>query len=278
MLYSKGLSDNSVKAYISDLYNLFIENKVTDVNSANLNNLIDLISKKTYSPNTKKRKLSVIKQFVKWFNTNHQQKLIILEDIKIKSGQKLPETLSILEIDKMINYFKLDSFLSSRNRTIIDFMYSTGCRVSELCNVKISDLDLDFDDDYVQLTGKGSKQRIVPIGSKLKENLVLYLDTRNLKDPKNLSPLLFLSKSNNRLDRTAIFRLIKSTALNTGVKINVHPHTLRHSAATHMLEAGCDLRTLQEYLGHTSVSTTQIYTKLTKEFLNEVFNESHPRA
>lgn len=276
MLYSKGLSDNSVKAYISDLYNLFIENKVTDVNSANLNNLIDLISKKTYSPNTKKRKLSVIKQFVKWFNTNHQQKLIILEDIKIKSGQKLPETLSILEIDKMINYFKLDSFLSSRNRTIIDFMYSTGCRVSELCNVKIS--DLDFDDDYVQLTGKGSKQRIVPIGSKLKENLVLYLDTRNLKDPKNLSPLLFLSKSNNRLDRTAIFRLIKSTALNTGVKINVYPHTLRHSAATHMLEAGCDLRTLQEYLGHTSVSTTQIYTKLTKEFLNEVFNESHPRA
>ena len=276
MLYSKGLSDNSVKAYISDLYNLFIENKVTDVNSANLNNLIDHISKKTYSPNTKKRKLSVIKQFVKWFNTNHQQKLIILEDIKIKSGQKLPETLSILEIDKMINYFKLDSFLSSRNRTIIDFMYSTGCRVSELCNVKIS--DLDFDDDYVQLTGKGSKQRIVPIGSKLKENLVLYLDTRNLKDPKNLSPLLFLSKSNNRLDRTAIFRLIKSTALNTGVKINVHPHTLRHSAATHMLEAGCDLRTLQEYLGHTSVSTTQIYTKLTKEFLNEVFNESHPRA
>lgn len=276
MLYSKGLSDNSVKAYISDLYNLFIENKVTDVNSANLNNLIDLISKKTYSPNTKKRKLSVIKQFVKWFNTNHQQKLIILEDIKIKSGQKLPETLSILEIDKMINYFKIDSFLSSRNRTIIDFMYSTGCRVSELCNVKIS--DLDFDDDYIQLTGKGSKQRIVPIGSKLKENLVLYLDTRNLKDPKNLSPLLFLSKSNNRLDRTAIFRLIKSTALNTGVKINVHPHTLRHSAATHMLEAGCDLRTLQEYLGHTSVSTTQIYTKLTKEFLNEVFNESHPRA
>ena len=276
MLYSKGLSDNSVKAYISDLYNLFIENKVTDVNSANLNNLINLISKKTYSSNTKKRKLSVIKQFVKWFNTNHQQKLIILEDIKIKSGQKLPETLSILEIDKMINYFKLDSFLSSRNRTIIDFMYSTGCRVSELCNVKIS--DLDFDDDYVQLTGKGSKQRIVPIGSKLKENLVLYLDTRNLKDPKNLSPLLFLSKSNNRLDRTAIFRLIKSTALNTGVKINVHPHTLRHSAATHMLEAGCDLRTLQEYLGHTSVSTTQIYTKLTKEFLNEVFNESHPRA
>jgi integrase/recombinase XerD len=276
LLYSKGLSDNSVKAYISDLYNLFIENKVIDVNSANLNNLIDLISKKTYSPNTKKRKLSVIKQFVKWFNRNHQQKLIILEDIKIKSGQKLPETLSILEIDKMINYFKLDSFLSSRNRTIIDFMYSTGCRVSELCNVKIS--DLDFDDDYVQLTGKGSKQRIVPIGSKLKENLVLYLDARNRKDPKNLSPLLFLSKSNNRLDRTAIFRLIKSTALNTGVKINVHPHTLRHSAATHMLEAGCDLRTLQEYLGHTSVSTTQIYTKLTKEFLNEVFNESHPRA
>lgn len=176
----------------------------------------------------------------------------------------------------MINYFQLDTFLSSRNRTIIDFMYSTGCRVSELCNVKVS--DLDFDDDYVQLMGKGSKQRIVPIGSKLKENLLFYLTIRSLKDVKNSSSYLFLSKSNKPLDRTAIFRLIKNTALNIGVKTNVHPHTLRHSSATHMLEAGCDLRTLQEYLGHTSVSTTQIYTKLTKEFLNEVFNESHPRA
>jgi len=154
-------------------------------------------------------------------------------------------------------------------------MYSTGCRVSELCNVKIA--DIDFDEDYIQLTGKGSKQRIVPIGSKLKTNLLSYLDLKLIKDISN-NPFLFISRTDNPLERTAIFRIIKSTALKTTKTLNIHPHTLRHSAATHMLEAGCDLRTLQEYLGHSSVSTTQIYTKLTKEFLNEVFNESHPRA
>ena len=154
-------------------------------------------------------------------------------------------------------------------------MYSTGCRVSELCNVKIA--DIDFDEDYIQLTGKGSKQRIVPIGSKLKTNLLSYLDLKLIKDISN-NPFLFISPTDNPLERTAIFRIIKSTALKTSTTLNIHPHTLRHSAATHMLEAGCDLRTLQEYLGHSSVSTTQIYTKLTKEFLNEVFNESHPRA
>jgi integrase/recombinase XerD len=238
--------------------------------------MISLISSRHYSANTKKRKLSVLKQFVKWFNLKEFNKLIILEEVKIKSGQKLPDTLSILEIEKMINFFDQDTFMSTRNKTVIDFMYSTGCRVSELCNVKIS--DLDFDDDYVQLTGKGSKQRIVPIGTKLKINLLAYLQLRINKDHKNTTPYLFISKSNNQLERTSIFRLIKSTAVQTHLDINVHPHTLRHSSATHMLEAGCDLRTLQEYLGHSSVSTTQIYTKLTKEFLNEVFNESHPRA
>jgi integrase/recombinase XerD len=175
----------------------------------------------------------------------------------------------------MINFYDKENFINKRNKTIIDFMYSTGCRVSELCNVKIS--DIDFDEDFIQLTGKGSKQRIVPIGSKLKINLLSYLDSKLLKDFSN-NPFLFISKTNNRLERTAIFRLIKSTAVQTSIVINVHPHTLRHSSATHMLEAGCDLRTLQEYLGHSSVSTTQIYTRLTKEFLNEVFNESHPRA
>lgn len=175
----------------------------------------------------------------------------------------------------MINFHDKETFISTRNKTIIDFMYSTSCRVSELCDVKIS--DIDFDDDYIQLTGKGSKQRIVPIGSKLKLNLLTYLDFKLIDDISN-NPFLFVSKSHKKLERTAIFRIIKSTALRTLIDINVHPHTLRHSSATHMLEAGCDLRTLQEYLGHSSVSTTQIYTKLTKEFLNEVFNESHPRA
>ena len=275
LTYTKGLSKNSVDAYLTDIFNLFNENAVTDISNEVLNKLVKLISIKPYSPNTKKRKLSVLKQFVKWHNIIENTKSIILEDITIKSGKKLPETLSIIQIEQMINFYDKENFINKRNKTIIDFMYSTGCRVSELCNVKIS--DIDFDEDFIQLTGKGSKQRIVPIGSKLKINLLSYLDSKILKDFSN-NPFLFISKSNNRLERTAIFRLIKSTALQTSIFINVHPHTLRHSSATHMLEAGCDLRTLQEYLGHSSVSTTQIYTRLTKEFLNEVFNESHPRA
>ena len=274
-MYTKGLSQNSVQAYAADILNLFKENSVKTITNNELNNLVNLISDKSYSPNTKKRKLSVLKQFVKWYNYIENSKSIILQDLKIKSGQKLPETLSVNQIEQMIDFHDVDNFISCRNKTIIDFMYSTGCRVSELCDVKIS--DIDFEEDYIQLTGKGSKQRIVPVGSKLKSNLLLYLKKKNDKDTTK-SPFLFISKSNNRLERTAIFRLIKSTALHTSININVHPHTLSHSSATHMLEAGCDLRTLQEYLGHSSVSTTQIYTKLTKEFLSEVFNESHPRA
>ena len=153
-------------------------------------------------------------------------------------------------------------------------MYSTACRVSELCDVRVS--DLDFEEDFVKLFGKGSKQRIVPIGSELKINLSKYLKFRN--ELNTQEPYLFLSKNMNQLDRSAIFRIIKKSATLSDNALSVHPHTLRHSAATHMLEAGCDLRTLQELLGHTSVSTTKIYTKLTKEFLVEIFKESHPRA
>lgn len=274
-MYSKGLSKNSVEAYRTDLLNLFKENLVTNISSDALNKLIKLISTKEYSPNTKKRKVSVLRQFVKWYNFRENTKTVILEDVTIKSGQRLPETLSITQIEQLINFHDQETFISRRNKAIIDFMYSTGCRVSELCDVKIA--DIDFEEDYIQLTGKGSKQRIVPIGSKLKINLLSYLDLKLVKDISN-NPFLFISRTDNPLERTAIFRIIKSTALKTSTTLNIHPHTLRHSAATHMLEAGCDLRTLQEYLGHSSVSTTQIYTKLTKEFLNEVFNESHPRA
>ena len=165
--------------------------------------------------------------------------------------------------------FEDDGYRKARIAILIAFLLN-GFSVGKVKNI-------DFDEDYIQLTGKGSKQRIVPIGSKLKTNLLSYLDLKLIKDISN-NPFLFISRTDNPLERTAIFRIIKSTALKTSTTLNIHPHTLRHSAATHMLEAGCDLRTLQEYLGHSSVSTTQIYTKLTKEFLNEVFNESHPRA
>ena len=272
--FNKGLSENTVKAYRSDVLEFFKFLGKDEINNVTLESFITSLSNKNQSENSKVRKISSINQYVQWFNSNSLEKQIIIDKISLKTGSYLPETLPVSDITKMIETYESTNFLDARNKVIIDFMYSTACRVSELTDVKIS--DVDFDDNFVKLQGKGSKQRIVPIGSELKKNLYSYLKIRKELDTNE--SLLFLSRSKKKLDRTAVFRVIKKTAVKIGINASIHPHTLRHSAATHMLEAGCDLRTLQEFLGHTSVSTTKIYTKLTKEFLVEIFNESHPRA
>ena len=275
LLYQKGLSQNTVDSYKSDLTKLsnYLQNQ--DLSKASIDNFFIDMSEFNYSSSTKKRMHSSIKNFLKYINENEDYELIDISDIKLKSSKKLPEVLSITDIENMINFYNHETYLDSRNRTVIDVLYSTGCRVSELCDINISDIDLD--EKYLKLKGKGSKQRIVPIGSMLYKNLMQYLNVRETFLQNRGEPL-FLSKSKNKLDRTAVFRIIKKTAKNISLQTDVHPHTLRHSAATHMLEGGCDLRTVQEFLGHSSVSTTQIYTKVTKEFLEEAFTESHPRS
>ena len=275
LLYQKGLSKNTVDSYTSDLMKLskYLQNQ--DLSKKNIDNYFLDLSELNYSVSTKKRIHSSIKNFLRYINENKDYESIDISDIKLKSSNKLPEVLSINDIEKMINFYNHQNYLQSRNRTIIDVLYSTGCRVSELCNINLS--DIDFDEKYIKLKGKGSKQRIVPIGSKLFINLMQYLNVRN-SFVQNMVEPLFLTKSKNKLDRTAVFRIIKKTAKNISLQSDVYPHTLRHSAATHMLEGGCDLRTVQEFLGHSSVSTTQIYTKVTKEFLEEAFTESHPRS
>ena len=271
--FKKGLSANTISAYESDITQ-FLE--FTGENIIN-NDLIELFITSELndkSDNSKIRKISSINQYIDWFNLNKNDYQIEFDKVTFKKGSYLPETISISDINRLINSHDHSNYMNSRNLTLIDFMYSTACRVSELCDVRLS--DLDFEDDFVKLFGKGSKQRIVPIGSQLKINLLKYL---KLRDELNTQEsYLFLSKNNKKLDRSAIFRIIKKSATLSDNNLSIHPHTLRHSAATHMLEAGCDLRTLQELLGHTSVSTTKIYTKLTKEFLVEIFKESHPRA
>ena len=275
LLYQKGLSQNTVDSYKSDLTKLsnYLQNQ--DLSKTNIDNFFIDMSEFNYSTSTKKRMHSSIKNFLKYINENEDYESIDISDIKLKSSKKLPEVLSITDIENMINFYNHETYLDSRNRTVIDVLYSTGCRVSELCDINISDIDLD--EKYLKLKGKGSKQRIVPIGSMLYKNLMQYLNVRDTFLQNRGEPL-FLSKSKNKLDRTAVFRIIKKTAKNISLQTDVHPHTLRHSAATHMLEGGCDLRTVQEFLGHSSVSTTQIYTKVTKEFLEEAFTESHPRS
>ena len=275
LLYQKGLSQNTVDSYTSDLTKLsnYLQNQ--DLSKTNIDNFFIEMSEFHYSESTKKRMHSSIKNFLKYISENEDYESIDISDIKLKSSNKLPEVLSITDIENMINFYNHETYLESRNRTVIDVLYSTGCRVSELCDINLSDIDLD--EKYLKLKGKGSKQRIVPIGSMLYKNLLQYLNVRNTFLQNRGEPL-FLSKSKNKLDRTAVFRIIKKTAKNISLQVDVHPHTLRHSAATHMLEGGCDLRTVQEFLGHSSVSTTQIYTKVTKEFLEEAFTESHPRS
>ena len=275
LIFQKGLSPNTVDSYISDLKKLSRYLQDDEISQQSIENYFLDISDFNYSTSTKKRFYSSIKNFLKYLDEEENILQIKVSELRLKSIRKLPEVLSIEDIEKMINAYKHDDFLNSRNKTIIDVLYSTGCRVSELCNINLSDLDLV--DNSLKLKGKGSKQRIVPIGSELKVNLLKYLKIRENFINSKGEPL-FLTKSRNNLDRTAVFRIIKSTALKASLDTNIHPHTLRHSAATHMLEGGCDLRTVQEFLGHSSVSTTQIYTKVTKEFLEEAFLESHPRS
>jgi len=275
LIYEKGLSENTVSAYISDINKVSGQEEYFDIENFLPDTYLMSSNNKNYSGSTKKRIQSSINQFLKYLINKNYIANIEINNVSIMSEKKLPHVLSPNEIDKLIDFYNHDLFISSRNKTIIDFMYSTGCRVSELINVEESDIDIE--EAFVRLEGKGSKQRIVPLGSKVLINLESYLPLRN-KDRKSKNNKLFISKSYKNLDRTAVFRIIKSTGVKAGIHKELYPHILRHSAATHMLEGGCDLRTVQEFLGHSSVSTTQIYTKVTKAFLEEAFIESHPRS
>ena len=275
LIYEKGLSENTVSAYISDINKVSGQEEYFDIENFLPDTYLMSSNNKNYSGSTKKRLQSSINQFLKYLIDENYIANIEINNVSIMSEKKLPHVLSPNEIDKLIDFYNHDLFISSRNKTIIDFMYSTGCRVSELINVEESDIDIE--EAFVRLEGKGSKQRIVPLGSKVLINLESYLPLRN-KDRKSKNNKLFISKSYKNLDRTAVFRIIKSTGVKAGIHKELYPHILRHSAATHMLEGGCDLRTVQEFLGHSSVSTTQIYTKVTKAFLEEAFIESHPRS
>ena len=275
LIYEKGLSENTINAYISDINKVSKNDVYFNIDNFITTKYLKNAENKKYSGSTKKRIQSSVNQFLKFLIEKNFISNIEINNISIKSEQKLPNILSPYEIEQLIDFYDHNLFISSRNKTIIDFMYSTGCRVSELINVEESDIDID--DAFVRLEGKGSKQRIVPLGSKVIVNLEKYLELRNqFKNIKNNN--LFISKSYKKLDRTAVFRIIKSTGVKVGINTSIYPHILRHSAATHMLEGGCDLRTVQEFLGHSSVSTTQIYTKVTKAFLEEAFIESHPRS
>ena len=194
-----------------------------------------------------------------------------------KIGRKLPDTLSTIEIDKIINGIDLSKPEGERNRAILEMLYSCGLRVSELINLKLS--DLFFDEGFIKVTGKGNKQRFVPIGSQTIKFINIYKNEirTHLNIPNEFKDTLFLNRRGKQLSRAMIFTIVKQLAEKTGLKKSISPHTFRHSFATHLLENGADLRSIQLMLGHESITTTEIYMHVDTRHLSEVMNKYHPR-
>jgi integrase/recombinase XerD len=195
-----------------------------------------------------------------------------------KIGRKLPDTLSIIEIDKLINAIDLSTSEGERNKAILETLYSCGLRVSEVTSLKIS--NLHFDVGFVNVVGKGDKERLVPIGKVAMKQIKIYLESvRNHQDVKKESEdILFLNRRGSKLTRVMIFTIIKQLAIKINLNKKISPHTFRHSFATHLIEGGADLRAVQEMLGHESITTTEIYTHLDREFLRDAIIQFHPRA
>jgi integrase/recombinase XerD len=184
--------------------------------------------------------------------------------------------LSIIEIDRMIEEIDLSKAEGHRNKAIIETLYGCGLRVSELVNLRLT--DIHYGEGFVIVTGKGNKQRLVPVGGKALKEIDIYKQDRNILPFIHDQNILFLNRRGSRLTRAMIFTIIKDLAAKAGIRKNISPHTFRHSFATHMIEAGADLRAVQEMLGHESILTTEIYTHIDRSFLRDTLIMFHPRA
>ena len=280
----RGLSKNSIISYEHDLIKLtkFLEIdkriKPLQLSPEIIKEFIRHLSKDV-SPSTQSRIISGIKSFYEYLLFEKLIKSNPLAEIEQpKTQRKLPDTLSIDEINLMVSKIEKNKNEYYRNIAIIETMYGCGLRVSELINLKISDLYLD--EDFLKVTGKGNKQRLVPISSINKKCIVNYLNESRSKIKINPihSDTLFLNRRGKGLTRAMIFTIVKKLTKSVGIKKNISPHTFRHSFATHLLENGADLKTIQQMLGHESITTTEIYTHLDNSALVNVMKKFHPRS
>ncbi|MCZ2224102.1 MAG: site-specific tyrosine recombinase XerD [Chitinophagales bacterium] len=280
----KSLSNNSIEAYSRDIDKLtsylIIKQQILSPSEIKLNDLqkfIQWIGELEMTPASQARIISGIRSFFKYcliedIITNDPS--ILLDTPKTK--RKLPDVLSFEEIEKMIAQIDLSKTEGTRNKAILETMYSCGLRVSEVVNLKISCLYLDV--GFIRVIGKGDKERLVPIGSDAIKYINLYKDTIRIHAPlkKGFEDILFLNRFGKSLSRIMIFYIIKDLALAAGITKNISPHTFRHSFATHLVEGGADLRAVQEMLGHESITTTEIYTHLDRDFLRSTLHQFHP--
>lgn len=280
----RGLSSNSIKAYINDVRKLLQFLELTDKAVLNIKNQ-DLIAFITWLnelgmlPNSQARVISGLKSYFSFLALEdliQDDPTALLELPKL--SRKLPDVLSVVEIDKLMAAIDLSKSEGTRSRAIIEVLYGCGLRVSELIGLKISNIHAEA--SYVLVDGKGSKQRIVPIGQVALKHLDIYIsEIRNKQKIKpHMEDFVFLNKFGASLSRISVFTMIKSLAEQAGINKSVSPHTFRHSFATHLIEGGADLRAVQAMLGHVSITTTEIYTHLDREYLHEVIRSFHPRS
>ena len=280
----RGLSKNTIENYGFDIERLclFLETNQIDVSpikisDETLQQFIYSVAKEV-NPRSQARIISGLKSFFNYLVFEDYRNDNPLELIEApKTGRKLPDTLSLQEIDALIENIDLSTNEGERNRAMLETLYGCGLRVSELISLKIS--DLFFDEGFIKITGKGNKERFVPIGSLTQKYIDIYRNAIrcNLNIKKGAEDTLFLNRRGNQLTRAMVFTIIKDLAQKMGLKKSISPHTLRHSFATHLLENGADLRSIQLMLGHESITTTEIYVHLDRSFLKEVMHSFHPR-
>jgi integrase/recombinase XerD len=280
----KSLSDNSVQAYLRDIELLtnYLQEKKTletpsDITLKNLQSFLKWITELGMTATSQARIISGLRAFYKYCLMEQISKTdptTLLEAPKLK--RSLPDVLGFDEIEKIIQQVDLSKPEGERNKAILETMYSCGLRVSEVVNLKISQLYLDV--GFIRVIGKGDKERLVPIGSSAIKHITIYKNTVrvHMAPVKGNEDVLFLNNRGSKLSRVMIFYIIKDLALKAGIKKTVSPHTFRHSFATHLVEGGADLRAVQEMLGHASITTTEIYTHLDREFLRKTLEKFHP--
>ena len=274
----KGLSNNTVSSYRNDIksFLLWIDKNSFNplsINDSDANNYISKLFRDGLKSSSVNRKISSIKSFYTFL----QKKKIIMKspiaDIVMPKQEKyLPVSMSEEEVERLLNSPDLNIEIERRDKAIIELLYATGMRISELTNLKLTDIDINR--SVLKVFGKGSKERLVPFGEKAAESISLYL-----KDRKDLkSKEIFLSNRGTKISRGAFWQRIKIYTKRENLKISISPHTLRHAFATHLLNRGADLRSVQILLGHSDLSTTQIYTHIAKQRLGEILKKHHPRG
>ena len=281
LLTEKHLSDNSISSYLLDIYKylLFQEKKnIKDPIKIKKENIIDYLGyldKENYSIYSVVRKISSLRIFHHYLENTYHIKDVMNDIYNPRFYKKIPNVLSIEEVEKLLS-FPLDTAFDYRNKAMLELMYATGLRVSELVNLDMTNIDLDT--SIVRCFGKGSKERIVPIGEVALKYLKIYLnDYRDSLKKTYLCDKVFLNNHGKAITRQGFLKILKQIAKKVGIDKNITPHTLRHSFATHLLNNGADLRSIQIMLGHSNLSTTQIYTTINNDTLHENYNLYHPR-